>query len=107
MNNEAKVRRAAKADIIGTARVMSYEDLEKAREERTAKRAAKEAKEAKKAQKVTGDATGSRTKRRLTCKQNAVTDFQRPNINAWGNEGKYRRNKRWPQLRECSNSLQK
>jgi len=30
INNEAKLRRAAKADILGTARVMSYEDLERA-----------------------------------------------------------------------------
>jgi hypothetical protein len=54
INNEAKPRRAAKADILGTARVMSYEDLERARAERPEKDAAKEAKkveqEAKKAE---------------------------------------------------------
>ena len=48
MNNEAKVRRAAKAEVIGTARVMSYEDLEKARAERAEKTAAKVAKKAAK-----------------------------------------------------------
>ena len=53
--NEAKVRRATKANIIGTARVMCYEDLEKARAERAAKDAEKEAasktRKAKKAKK--------------------------------------------------------
>ena len=37
MNNEAKVRRSTKSEILGTARVMGYEDLEKARAERAAK----------------------------------------------------------------------
>jgi hypothetical protein len=46
INNEAKVRRSTKSDILGTARVMSYEDLVKAREERAEKDAAKEAKKA-------------------------------------------------------------
>jgi hypothetical protein len=50
VNDEAKVRRAAKSKIIGTAGVMKYEHLEKARAERAAKEAEKEAAvEAKKA----------------------------------------------------------
>ena len=48
INNEAKVRRSTKSEILGTARVMSYEDLEKARAERAAKEAAKEAKKGEK-----------------------------------------------------------
>jgi hypothetical protein len=44
MNNKAKVRRSAKSEILGTARVMSYEDLENARAMRAAKETAKEAK---------------------------------------------------------------
>jgi len=48
VNNEAKVRRTAKAEIVGTARVMSYEDLELARRERAIKTAAEEAKKAAK-----------------------------------------------------------
>lgn len=48
INCEAKVRRSAKAEILGTARVMSYEDLELARKERALKTAAKEAKKAAK-----------------------------------------------------------
>ena len=48
INNEAKPRRSTKSGILGTARVMSYEDLEKAREERAAKEAEKEAKKAEK-----------------------------------------------------------
>lgn len=54
INNEAKVRRSTKPVMLGTARVMSYEDLEKAREDRAAKEIAKEAKKAaKEAKKVT------------------------------------------------------
>jgi hypothetical protein len=45
INNEAKVRRSTKSDVLGTAKVMSYEDLEKAKAERAAKEAAKEAEE--------------------------------------------------------------
>jgi len=41
INNEAKVRRATKAEILGRAKVMSYEDLEKSRAERDAKEKAK------------------------------------------------------------------
>ena len=48
INDEGKVRRASKSEIIGRARVMSYEDLEKARAERAMKEAAKEAKRAAK-----------------------------------------------------------
>jgi hypothetical protein len=33
-NSEARVRRSTRSKVIGTARVMSYEDLEKARDER-------------------------------------------------------------------------
>ncbi|KAH6700533.1 hypothetical protein BKA61DRAFT_620725 [Leptodontidium sp. MPI-SDFR-AT-0119] len=46
MNNEAKARRSTKSEILGTARVMSFEDIAKARAERAAKKAAKEAKKA-------------------------------------------------------------
>ncbi|KAK0302491.1 hypothetical protein LTR82_017856, partial [Friedmanniomyces endolithicus] len=48
VNNEAKVRRTTETEIIGKARVMSYEDLEKARRERAAKEAEKEARKAEK-----------------------------------------------------------
>lgn len=41
INNEAKVRRNTKKLVLGTAKVMSYEDLEIAREQRAAKDAAK------------------------------------------------------------------
>jgi hypothetical protein len=46
MKNEAKVRRITKLEVLGTARVMSYKDLNKARADRAAKEAAKEAKKA-------------------------------------------------------------
>ena len=52
INNEAKVRRAIKSHVVGTARVMSYEDIEQARAKRAEKEAANEAKRAKKAEKV-------------------------------------------------------
>jgi hypothetical protein len=48
IDNESQVRRSTRSEVIGTARVMSYEDLEKARAERAAKRAATEAKKAEK-----------------------------------------------------------
>lgn len=48
INDEGKVRRSTKSEILGKARVMSYEDLEKARAERAVKEAAKEAKKGEK-----------------------------------------------------------
>jgi hypothetical protein len=44
INNEAKVRRSTRPVVLGTAKVMSYEDLEEARVKRAEKDAAKEAK---------------------------------------------------------------
>ena len=41
MNNEAKVRRSTGSVVLGTAKVMSYEDIEEARAKRTAKDALK------------------------------------------------------------------
>ncbi|KAF7506969.1 hypothetical protein GJ744_011100 [Endocarpon pusillum] len=53
INNEGKVRRSTKSEILRKARVTSFEDLEKARAERAAKEAAKGAKKAaKEAKKV-------------------------------------------------------
>ena len=56
INNEVKVCRATKSEVIGTARVMSFKDLESARAERAAKEATKrvasEARKVKKAEKV-------------------------------------------------------
>ena len=40
MNNKAKPRKSTKSTIVGKAKVMSYEDIVKAREERAAKEAA-------------------------------------------------------------------
>ena len=73
INNEAKVRRATKSKIIGTARVMSYEDLEKARAERAAKDAKKEAANETKKAKQTGEAVG-KGKRVRKGKSNGQTD---------------------------------
>jgi hypothetical protein len=47
MNNEAKVRRSTKSVVLGKAKVMSYEDLEKARADRAAKEHAKAKKNGK------------------------------------------------------------
>jgi hypothetical protein len=44
INNEAKVRRSTKAVVLGTARIMSYEDLVEARAKRDKQDAIKEAK---------------------------------------------------------------
>jgi len=62
INNEAKVRRSTKTTIIGKARVMSYEDLQKARTDRSAKEAEKEARQSKKAMKIND--SGARSRRR-------------------------------------------
>ncbi|KAF2804390.1 uncharacterized protein BDZ99DRAFT_491192 [Mytilinidion resinicola] len=50
-NNEGKARRAADQGVLRIAKVMTYEDLEKARAERALKDAKKAKKEAKKAEK--------------------------------------------------------
>lgn len=53
VNNEAKVRRSTKSEIIGTARVMTFKDLERARTVRREKEAEKAAKKARnKARKI-------------------------------------------------------
>jgi hypothetical protein len=49
INKEAKPRRSTKSDVLGTAKVMSYEDLIKAKVARAAKETAKETKKAEKA----------------------------------------------------------
>ena len=65
INNEGKVRRLTKSEILGKARVMSYEDLEKARAERTIKEAAKEVKKgAKKVKKIVTAGNGKRDRKR-------------------------------------------
>lgn len=56
INNEAKPRRATRGKVVGTARVMSYEDIERAKAERAISEARKEAKsEARKAKKAKED----------------------------------------------------
>ena len=52
----------AKAEIIGTARVMSYEDLKEVRKERAIQTAAKEAKKAAKA--AAKEAKGAKGKKK-------------------------------------------
>lgn len=53
VNNEAKVRRSTKSEIIGTARVMTFKDLERVRTVRREKEAEKAAKKARnKARKI-------------------------------------------------------
>ena len=66
INNEGRVRRSTKSETLGKARVMSFEDLEKARAERVVKKAAKEAKEGAKEVKEFG--TTVRRKRGQKCK---------------------------------------
>lgn len=44
INDEGKARRSTKSEILGKAKVMSYEDLENVRANRAIKEAAKEAK---------------------------------------------------------------
>lgn len=69
INNEGKTRRATKSTILGTAKVMTWDDLEKARAEHAAKEAkkaetkAKAAKKAAKEVKNIEEATVGKTKR--------------------------------------------
>ena len=72
INNEAKVRRTTKSGIIGTARVMKYEHLEKARQER----AEKEAK--KKFKKVAKEANTGSAKRGRKRKKGIEADTSEP-----------------------------
>ena len=55
INNEARVRRSTKSVVLGTAKVMSYEDLEKARANRAAKEQAKTKGNRKRGRKRKGD----------------------------------------------------
>ncbi|TVY18694.1 hypothetical protein LARI1_G006120 [Lachnellula arida] len=64
INNEAKVRRSTKSLVLGKAKVMSYEDLEKARAKRVVKDAAKEAK---------GNGKRGRKRKRATPEAEEVT----------------------------------
>ncbi|KAF2818120.1 hypothetical protein CC86DRAFT_245609, partial [Ophiobolus disseminans] len=56
INNESKTRQATKSTILGKARVMTWEDLEKKRRESAEKEAKKAAKEAREA--ITGKKRG-------------------------------------------------
>lgn len=88
INNEAKVRRSTKSLVIGKARVISYEDLEKARAERVAKdlakvaaRVAKEQKNAKKsatATPATDEAEAEKPRRGRKRKGRAEGDMPEP-----------------------------
>jgi sRNA-binding protein len=81
INIEAKPRRSTKSDVLGTAKVMSYEDLEKAKAERVAKETAKEVrkakKEAKKAAKEAKEATTGKSTTRGR-KRNSPVDAPEP-----------------------------
>ncbi|KAK6431231.1 hypothetical protein LTR95_012610 [Oleoguttula sp. CCFEE 5521] len=81
MNNEAKARRATKSTIIGTARVITFQDLEKARTERAAKEAEKEAKKAKQTSKVASiveKTAAGKVNRDWKRKDNAKEDVPEP-----------------------------
>ena len=72
INNESKVRRATKSKVIGTARVMRYEHLEKARQEGAEKEATKESK------KVVKKANTGRAKRGQKRKSSIEADTSEP-----------------------------
>jgi len=70
INNEGKVRRSTKSEILRKARVISYKDLEKVRAERTVKEAAKEAKKgAKEIKKVATANKGKRNRKRKSLEE--------------------------------------
>ncbi|KAF1930993.1 uncharacterized protein M421DRAFT_57919 [Didymella exigua CBS 183.55] len=93
INNEGKARRAADQKVIGTARVVTYEDLEKKRAERAvmdakaaekmAKKAAKEASNvASAAPEAQGAATGMKKRGRKRESAASVTDAAAPKAKA-------------------------
>jgi hypothetical protein len=87
INNEGKVRRATKSVKLGEARVMSFEDLERAKAERAAKEAAQETKkaerEAKKAAKEAEAATARKNPRGRKRKSGGTqTDTPEPKAKA-------------------------
>ena len=95
INNEAKPRRATRAIKLGTARVMSYEDLENARVERAAKdakkeaaseaRKAREAKKAKQAVDAPSEAeqhSAGKSKRGRKRRRSAEADILLPQLEA-------------------------
>jgi hypothetical protein len=80
INNEGKVRRSTKSDVVGRAKVMVWEDIDKARAEIAEKKRVKETKrvkreknkaeqEAKKAEKDNTKAAGksTRVRKRKAC----------------------------------------
>ena len=93
INNEGKARRAADQKVIGTARVVTYEDLEKKRAERAvmdaraaermAKKAAKEASNlTSAAPEAEGAATGMKKRGRKRKSAASVTDAAAPKAKA-------------------------
>ena len=87
INNEAKVRRLTKALVLGTAKVISYEDLQEARAKRAEKDAAKEAKgkgkRGRKRKSATPEAeaaTADKAKRGRKCKS-VVLEAEAPELN--------------------------
>src|SRR5271156_2530429 len=73
INNEGKVRRSTKSVKLGEARVMSFEDLERAKAERAAKEAAQEAKKAAKEAKAATAGKNPRGRKRKSTATEADT----------------------------------
>jgi len=79
INQEVKPRRSARSDVLGKAKVMSYEDLEKAKVERAAKETAKEAKKAEKAvKKAVREANNAKKEGKKAGKSTRVRKRKRP-----------------------------
>ena len=87
INDEGKVRRSTRSEIIGKAKVMSYEDLQEARVERVTKKAAKEAKKAAKEAKRVATAAlaveeANGDKKRGRKRKNATSGGDAPELTA-------------------------
>jgi len=76
VNNEAKVRRSTKTEVIGKARIMSYEDLEKARRERSAKEAEKEARKAGKQPRAMSRTTVAEASKDIMCNASMMKTYR-------------------------------
>jgi hypothetical protein len=73
VNKEAKVRRSTKSVVLGKARVMSYEDLVKARVERAVRDEAK----------AKGKETRGRKRKSAAPAPDSETNVPEPNLVVW------------------------
>lgn len=105
INDEGKVRRSTRSEILGKARVMSYEDLEKARAERAVKESAKEVRRARKRSRKSPPRARENGVRSVRVRKKQVRQSQRPKLREWAKRRlrsmKLCQNRGEPRWRRC------